>query len=301
MLTLDSRRFRDGLLGVQATTFSRPTIESHMEAVAAYGFAVTEYDLACAGLESLPVEVEPALARRIAAAAAVRGVRIAAVAGAFNMIHPNLAQRRSGLRRLRALALVCGMLGTRTITLCTGTRDVDDMWRGHLHNRARDAWWDLYVSMDVALGIAEELDVDLAITPDVRNVVGSSTAALRLLRELGSPRLKIALDPAPLFEPGDLRRQDWILEEAVDLLGDRIVMTTARDVGQSDGAIHFASAGAGLLDFDLYLRLVQPLGVPLIVDGVAEADVPRTTRFIRSTAMRAQTSPEEVHAWLLSA
>jgi hypothetical protein len=122
-----------------------------------------------------------------------------------------------------------------------------------------------------------------------------------LLRELGSPRLKIALDPARLFEPGDLRRQDWVLEEALDLLGEHIVMATARDVRQADGAIHLAAAGAGLLDYELYLRLIQPLGVPLMVDGVAEADVPRTTRFLRTTAMRAQTSPEEVHAWLLSA
>jgi sugar phosphate isomerase/epimerase len=286
VLTLDSRMLRDGLLGVHATTFSRPTIESHMEAVAAYGFTVTQYDLASAGLASPPERVEPALARRVAAAAAVRGVRIAAVSGGVNMIHPDVEQRRSGLRRLRALALVCGMLGTRIITLGTGSHDVSDMLRGHLRNGARDAWWDLYVSMDVALGIAEELDLELAIVPDARNVIGSSTAALRLLRDVGSRHLKIALDPARLFSSGDIGRQDWILEEAFDLLGEHIVLATAR---------------TGVLDYELYLRLLQPLRVPLIVDGVTEADVPRFSRMIRSMAARAEQCPEQEEAWLLSA
>src|SRR5262249_28045148 len=83
---------------------------------------------------SLPERIEPRLAQRIAAAAASRRIAIAAVSGTFNMIDPIPERRHAGLRCLGQLAGACALLGARIITLCTGTRDPDDMWRGHPAN-----------------------------------------------------------------------------------------------------------------------------------------------------------------------
>jgi hypothetical protein len=54
---------------------------------------------------------------------------VAAVSGTFNMIDPVRERRDAGMRRLDQLAGACALLGTGIITLCTGTRDPDDMWR----------------------------------------------------------------------------------------------------------------------------------------------------------------------------
>src|SRR5215468_10016666 len=138
-------------IGIFAKTFVRPTPEENLDAVRSHGLSVVQYNLACAGLPSLPERIEPRLAQQIAAAAASRRIAIAAVSGTFNMIDPIRERRDTGLRGLDQLAGACALLGTRIITLCTGTRDPGDMWRGHPANGRPDAWAELLTAMEQAL------------------------------------------------------------------------------------------------------------------------------------------------------
>src|SRR6516225_2586167 len=130
-------------IGIFAKTFPRPTFAENLDAVRSHGLSVVQYNLACAGLPSLPERIEPRLAQQIGAAAASRGISIAAVSGTFNMIDPVRERREVGMRCLGQLAGACALLGTKIITLCTGTRDPHDMWRAHPANRRPDAWADL--------------------------------------------------------------------------------------------------------------------------------------------------------------
>jgi sugar phosphate isomerase/epimerase len=268
-------------VGIFAKTFSRPTPEENLDAVRSHRLGVVQYNLACAGLPSLPERIEPALARQIAAAAASRRITIAAVSGTFNMIDPVRVRREAGLRRLGRLAGACRLLGTKVITLCTGTRDPDDMWRGHPGNRRPDAWADLLGAMEQVLAVAEEHDLWLAVEPETANVVDSPAEARRLLDQLGSPRLKIIIDPANLFHAEDLPRQRAILDAAFDLLGPDIVLAHAKDVRVVDGTVRHVAAGTGVLDYPYYLTLLRHLPVPLIVHGLAETEVEGTLAFLR--------------------
>ena len=65
-------------IGIFAKTFFRPTLEENLDAVRAYGLGVVQYNLACAGLPSLPERIEPRLAQQIGAAAASRRITIVA-------------------------------------------------------------------------------------------------------------------------------------------------------------------------------------------------------------------------------
>jgi sugar phosphate isomerase/epimerase len=244
---------------------------------------VVQYNLACAGLPSLPGRIEPRLAQQIGAAAASRRITIATVSGTFNMIDPIRERRDAGMRRLGQLAGACALLGTKIITLCTGTRDPDDMWRGHPANARPDAWADLLAAMEQALVIAEEHDLWLAIEPETANVIDSAAKARRLLDELRSPRLKIIIDPANLFHVEDLPYQCGILDAAFDLLGPDIVLAHAKDVCVVDGSVQHVPAGTGLLDYPYYLALLRQVPVPLIVHGLAEAEVGRALAFLRGT------------------
>jgi sugar phosphate isomerase/epimerase len=282
-------------IGIFAKTFPRPTLEENLDAVGAHQLSVVQYNLACAGLPSLPERIEPALAQRIAAAAASRRIAIAAVSGTFNMIDPIRERRDSGIRRLGQLAGVCHLLGTNIITLCTGTRDLDDMWRGHPANGHPDAWADLLRAMEQALAIAEEHDLWLAIEPETANVVDSPAKAARLLDELRSPRLKIIIDPANLFRVEDLPDQRQILEAAFDRLGCDIVLAHAKDIRVVDGTIHHVAAGTGVLDYARYLTLLRHTAVPLIVHGLAEQEVEPALAFLRrALAVVQREAPAEV-------
>jgi sugar phosphate isomerase/epimerase len=242
---------------------------------------VVQYNLACAGLPTLAQRIEPLLAQRIGAAAASRRITVAAVSGTFNMIDPVRERRDDGMRRLRQLAGACSRLGTKIITLCTGTRDPDDLWRGHPANAHADAWADLRAAIAQALDIAEEHDVWLAVEPETANVVDSPARARRLLDEMGSPRLKIIIDPANLFCVKDLPHQRAILDAAFDLLGPEIVLAHAKDVRVVGGTVHHVPAGMGVLDYPHYLSLLRHIPVPLIVHGLPEEGVSSALAFLR--------------------
>ncbi len=272
-------------IGIFAKTFPRPTMEANLDAVAAHGFDIVQYNLACAGLLSLPDQIEPALAERIGRAAAARGIRLAAVSGTFNVIHPDVAHRRLGLRRLRELAGACAALGTDTITLCTGTRDPDDMWRAHAANSAPDAWVDLLRAMDEALLIAQEYDLTLAIEPETANVIDSPAKARRLLDEMRSPQLKIIIDPANLYRPEDLPHMRDVLDQAFDLLGSDIVIAHAKDFRLEGGRVHHVAAGNGMLDYGYYLQLLKDIDAPLILHGLIETEVGPSLAFLRARSV----------------
>jgi sugar phosphate isomerase/epimerase len=169
------------------------------------------------------------------------------------------------------------------------------MWRGHPANARPDAWADLLAAMEQAIAIAEEHDLWLAVEPETANVVDSPARARRLLDELGSPRLKIIIDPANLFHVEDLPRQRSILDAAFDLLGPDLVLAHAKDVQVVDGTVHHVAAGTGLLDYPHYLSLLRPTAVPLIVHGLAETEVEGALAFLRGALAAPQRqAPAEV-------
>src|SRR5262245_61181420 len=242
-------------LGIFAKTFVRPAVEEVFDAVAAHGLRCVQFNFGCAGLASMPERIDADIIDRIRRAASARRIVIVALSGTFNMIHPDPRHRRDGLRRLAVLAEACRRLGCGIITLCTGTRDPDNMWRRHPDNDSADAWHDLTESMDQASSIAEANQVTLGIEPEIGSVIDSASWARGLLDELRSPRLKIVMDAANLFHPGDLPRQREILEEAFALIGRDIVLAHAKELGR-DGHAGGLPLGRGVLDWDQYLLLL---------------------------------------------
>jgi sugar phosphate isomerase/epimerase len=274
----------DMTVGIFAKTFPRATPEENANAVTVAGFRVVHYNLACAGLASMPERIDPAAIDAARRALARRSITVVGLSGTFNMIHPDLRQRREGVRRLTELARYTHALGTSVVTLCTGTRDAEDMWRGHPDNASPEAWRDLRQSMEQALAIAEEADVTLAIEPETANVVDSAAKARRLLDEMASARLKIILDPANLFLPASRHRMAEVLDEFFDLLGEDIVQAHAKDVlFQNDEVVHVA-AGTGVLDYGAYIDRLAKLRrpVPLILHGLAEGEVRGSRAFVNA-------------------
>ncbi len=134
-------------IGIFAKTFSCPSLEGVLDAVVGHGLRETQFNMSVAGLPSMPEEIDPALGDRVRKAAIERNVRMAAISGTFNMAHPEEKVRRDGLRRLGVIAGACRRLGTSTITLCTGTRDRENMWRRHPDNTTPEAWRDMLATM----------------------------------------------------------------------------------------------------------------------------------------------------------
>jgi sugar phosphate isomerase/epimerase len=272
-------------LGIFARTFSRPTVEGVFDAVREHQLDCVQFNMACAGLPTLPDDIAPSLAIRIHEASMSRGTEIAAVSGTYNMAHPDPEARQAGLRRLRTLASACHGMGTSVITLCTGTRDPENMWRWHPENASSQAWSDLLSSMEAALRIAEEEQITLAFEPERANVVNTAAKGHALLAAMQSSRLKVVIDPANLIVPGDVHQMSQVLDEAFDLLGEYIVIAHAKDRGADDT---FQTAGGGILDYDQYVRLLRAAAFdgPFILHGLTEGQIDAALQFLRDKLQR---------------
>ena len=269
-------------LGVFAKTFARNSVEANLDAVRESGFQCTQYNLVCAGLSTLPDNVSPELCERIRVAHAERELRMAAISGTFNIIQHNREALAENLCQLVTLAKSCALLGTNVITLCTGTRDQESMWRKHPDNKTSEAWRDMVASMRRIAEIAEDNEVIVGIEPEVNNVVDSAEKARRLIDELGSPRVKVVMDAANLFHVGQLDRMHEVLDEAFDYIGQDIIIAHAKDLSNDGDAGHEA-AGTGRLDYDYYVQLLKnrDFDGPLITHGLTESQVPRCVEFLR--------------------
>jgi len=163
-----------------ATTFTTGTLEARLEAAQSYGLACVQMSMACANLPDMPDQIPAELPARIRREASARGIAIGSVTGTFNMCHPDVEHRRTGLRRLRVLAEACAQMGTSKIHVCTGTRDPNSMWRYHPDNGSPESWRDMAACVREAADIARQANVVLAFEPEMSNVVDSARKARRL-------------------------------------------------------------------------------------------------------------------------
>ena len=239
--------------------------------------------MAAAGLPEIPDQIPAELPDRMRREASARGIVIASMTGTFNMTHPDAEHRRTGLRRLRILAEVCPRIGTSFIHVCTGTRDPNNMWHYHPDNGSPESWRDMAACVREATDMARQANVVLAFEPEVSNVVDSARKARRLLDEIGSPHLKVTMDPANLFHAGELPRMKEILDEAFALVGKDIVLCHAKDLDH-DGEAGHKPAGYGVLDYDRYMSLLRKYEFkgPILLHGLTVEQVPGCLAFVRT-------------------
>ncbi|MCV4231687.1 sugar phosphate isomerase/epimerase [Virgibacillus sp. LDC1] len=270
-------------LGIFSKTFERPTLEENLDAVKATGLSVIQFNLSCAGLPSLPHEIDLETAVYIREECEKRHLHIAAVSGTFNMIHPDRQRLRGDIRRFRQLAAMCHSMGTSVITLCTGTRDKDNMWREHPDNDSQEAWDDLLTTLHEVVNMAEEFELELAIEPEPANVISDAVKARRLLDTMDSPRLKVVLDAANLFSPTERRPLAEVIGQALSLLSEHVIIAHAKDYSTVDG-LHYTAAGTGELDYKAYMKLLHAYHFkgPLILHGLHERQVPQSVSYLKS-------------------
>jgi len=277
-------------LGIFAKTFVRPSLEKTLDAVKSCGLDCLQFNFSCAGQPTLPESIDPALALSIRTELEKRSLVMVAVSGTCNLIHPDLTERALCIRRLQTIIALCRKLGTSVVTLCSGTRDATDMWRGHRENTSLSAWRDLRSSLETLLPLAEKHHVTLGIEPEPANVIATAQQARQILDELKSPCLKIVFDAANLLTSHALAEQGRVLSEAAHLLGADMVLAHAKDLSLVVPKLAVA-AGTGGLDYDLYLSLLERAGFngAVVLHSLAEAEVPASVAFLRSQLNRNAT------------
>ncbi len=268
-------------LGIFAKTFAAQGAAPVLKAVHNAGYEAVQFNMACVGLSSMPIEISPEITKEISLASKTFGVSITAVSGTYNMAHPDSAVRSDGLRRLGVIIANAKAMGTSLVTLCTGTRDPDDQWRLHKDNSTPEAWRDMRAEMEKALTLAQSHGVTLGIEPELANIVSDAAHAKQLIAELKSPNLRVVLDPANLFEVESELVRRSIIAEAINELAADIVMVHAKD-RNSVGS--FVAPGRGVIDFKFFAQYLKHVGFngPMVTHGLSEAEAPSVAMFLKS-------------------
>jgi sugar phosphate isomerase/epimerase len=272
-------------LGLLSPEFSSATLAENLNAMAATGAVGVQLDLASAVGETFPMELSQASVEAIREGFWQRKLQLAALSGTYNMIDPDRQAREAGAAGLQRIIALAPKLGTRVVTLCTGSRNRQSMWQRHEDNDRPEAWADLLVQVEQAVVAAESHGVVLGVEPEIANTINSVDKARRLLDEIHSAHLKIVMDGANIFQRGQLPNMRKVLEEAFELLGSEIVLAHAKDL-ERDGEAGHVAAGRGQLDYPYYLELMKKSGFEgaIILHALTPAEAKDRLAFVRHAA-----------------
>jgi sugar phosphate isomerase/epimerase len=269
-------------IGVFARCLPRNSAGELADAVRSAGFSLIQFNFIAIGQPTLNPATERGDLEQVADALGQRGVSVWGLSATYNTIHPDAAFRAACARQAARLITLSPHLGVEAVTLCTGTRDPDDMWAAHPDNKSAAAWHDLRTALDVLLPAAAAAGVKLGIEPEPGNVIADARTAERLLGELGADaaNIGIVLDAGNLVTPATLGRQRAILTEAFDRLGAHVTCLHAKDLSSAGQA----PLGQGCLDYDLIIASARRLEatVPVIIQDVAESDAAAARNFLRA-------------------
>ena len=280
-------------LGVCTTDFQRDTADAIFAKAAGFGFECVQLSLdsvaECGFVADkqceFPGEIPGEALDAIRKASEKYHLPIVSMNGTFNMAHPDEQVRREGLRRFAGLMEIAKELGRPMVSLCSGSRNPNHLWRTHPDNVTEAAYRDMLECMKRCAEMAEKADVTLAIETEAANVIRTPQTAARVLRDVGSGKLKMILDCANLFLPGRACREfaKDTLDEAFYWFGYDIALAHGKDIRPGKG-ISFCATGLGIVDFPHALRLLKQYGFEgdMVLHGIYEDGLfPGCVEFMR--------------------
>lgn len=231
---------------------------------------------------------------------------ISCISGYTNIIHPDKAERERRVGYLKEIIRHAQYLGTPYVISETGTYNTESDWVHHPKNRTEEGFEECRKVIADLSQFAYDHGAIFLLETYVNNVVGSVEETVKMFAQVDHPGLGLLMDPTNYFETHNIDRMDEILNQVFDTLSDKIKIGHAKDVkrsgddktekhadiGDADaleshtfrgvGEIELPAPGLGSLNYDLYLkRLAQKHpNIPMIIEHLDEADVPRAKTFL---------------------
>ncbi len=231
---------------------------------------------------------------------------ICCISGYTNIVHPDPAERQRRLGYLKEILRHAQYLGTPYVISETGTYNSDSDWVAHPKNKTEEGFEECRKVIADLARTAYDHGAIFLLETYVNNVVGSIEETVRMFAEVDHPALGLLMDPTNYFETHNIDRMDAILRQVFDTLSDKIRIAHAKDVkrsgadkgekhadiGDADaheshtfrgvGEIELPAPGLGALNYDLYLQRLarKHPNIPIIIEHLDEADVPRAKNFL---------------------
>lgn len=149
-----------------------------------------------------------------------------------------------------ASILGCGVVGTETGA-------VNTEYKYEPANHTEEALQTFIENLRPIVKCAEQFGVIIAIEPVWKHIVCTVERARKVLDAIDSPNLQIIFDPVNLLCVDNIDRQDEIINQAFELLGDEIAVVHCKDYVVEGNELKSIAAGTGSLNYPLLLKKIK--------------------------------------------
>lgn len=243
------------------------------EQVAELGFSMVQVHF--------PVGCDAALARRLRRACVRSGVEIAAVSGYANPLRPDEAPMGFTQAALADLIELMPLLDTRRVVSWSGAYAAD-LFQEHAENRSAAAWEALRRAVDDLFPLLDAADAVLVLEPFYTHVLDTPERAVAFCEEVGSPYLRIVLDPPNLMPPPVWDQQRTLLPKLVTTLAPYVGLVHLKDMRLRGATPDWPGPGEGVLDYAAFLGATvhAEISAPLVIEHVRLEQAARARRFV---------------------
>ena len=281
-------------------------VEETARRIRGHGFNTVQLDLHFKDVDLGPGKLDKHNTKRIRDAFRARDLPICCVSGYTNVIHPDLERRKANVERLKEIIRNARNLGSRYVISETGTYNTESEWMSDPKNKSEEGFEACRKVIAELAREAYDHGAMFLLETYVNNVVGSVEETVRMFAQVDHPGLGLLMDPTNYFETHNIDDMDEVINQVFDTLADRIKIAHAKDVaragddksekhadiGDEDalashtfrgvGEIVLNAPGTGVLNYDLYLKRLAEKhpNIPVIIEHLAEDDVPRAKRFL---------------------
>jgi len=205
-------------------------------------------------------------------------------------IHPDPAEREKVYRYTVDSCEAAEKTGCPMVTTHTGSAGYERAMSPHVDNWTWETWKKSVAAMKQILKDTSGMRVALGVEATNMTAMNNPEAHLRLIEEIGDPRLKVCIDPVNMINLGTYYRNTELIEACFDLLGDHIIAAHAKDTwilpNKMSAYITEVAPGKGILDYETYLVRLSRLSNPraLLIEHIPDDEYAGAKRYIEETA-----------------
>jgi L-ribulose-5-phosphate 3-epimerase len=270
-------------IGIRAHDIENLPLEELVQEIARKGLTSVQLALS-KSLEGVNTDLgslSPGLARYVASAFSKHNVQIAVLGCYFNMIHPDLVQRRKGIERFKEHIRFARDFGCSIVATETGNVNPEIFYTEE--NFKEEPFLEVVASVSELVKEAEKFGVIVGIEAGVNHPIYSPKAMKRLLDSINSKNLQVILDPVNLLTIDTYQNQEEIFQEAMDLFGERVVILHAKDFIIENNQLVPTAVGKGLLNYKYIIEEIKKKKpfINILLEETKEPFIDQSIAFLR--------------------
>jgi sugar phosphate isomerase/epimerase len=211
-----------------------------------------------------------------------------------DFINPDVKVRKASIELTKVSLERASWMGCMAVIVGSGSLN-KNMWFEHRDNHTWQSFNNLVESLKECSKAAEDIGIDMALECHTFTALDSPERARDVILAVGSPRLKINLDPVNWITYATYWDNGPYLHHMFDVLSGMIIGGHAKDARLDDGLIiHMVEsyAGDGNLNFGVYLTRLDKLdpGLYLVIEHTKPDMLPKARDYILAEAAKVGVS-----------